>query len=230
MGTALPTSIDADYSDAGSPSRKAHQQHHDAIHGYTNAHDGASDPHVVYLRKADNLLALTDMAAARANLSVQSTAEAAAAYVAKAWRQEKVKTADESVASSIALQNDDHLFFTVGLGETWVWECELMVNGVTAADIAVAFTTPTGTLNWNAHGLDDAAAGSIASLKSDGSGTSGGAVTFGVNNTRQSLISIRGYLAATAAGTVQLQWAQVVADATATQVRIGSHLLARRVA
>lgn len=44
MGTNLPTGIDAEYPDR-SPGDAAHQQHHDAIHAYTNAHDAAVDPH-----------------------------------------------------------------------------------------------------------------------------------------------------------------------------------------
>lgn len=44
MATNLPTNIDATYEDRNEGDR-THQQHHDAIHGYTNAHDGAVDPH-----------------------------------------------------------------------------------------------------------------------------------------------------------------------------------------
>lgn len=45
MATDLPTDIDATYPDDGDASRKTHQQHHDSIHGYTNTHDTATDPH-----------------------------------------------------------------------------------------------------------------------------------------------------------------------------------------
>lgn len=46
MATSLPTNIDASYGDdPNDPSVVTHQQHHDAIHAYTNSHDGASDPH-----------------------------------------------------------------------------------------------------------------------------------------------------------------------------------------
>lgn len=44
MATNLPTDIDATYPDA-SPGDATHQQHHDAIHAYTNTHDAATDPH-----------------------------------------------------------------------------------------------------------------------------------------------------------------------------------------
>lgn len=53
MATSLPTNIDATYPDGPTDpadplydqSRKVHQQQHDQIHGYTNSHDTASDPH-----------------------------------------------------------------------------------------------------------------------------------------------------------------------------------------
>lgn len=46
MATNLPINIDTTYSDdPNDASRKTHQQHHDAIHAYTNGHDGAVDPH-----------------------------------------------------------------------------------------------------------------------------------------------------------------------------------------
>lgn len=83
MPTNLPTDIDSTYPDDGAPGRKLHQQYHDQSHAYTNTHDGAVDPHPGYLRKADNLAALADKAAARTNLAVQSTTEANAAYIAK---------------------------------------------------------------------------------------------------------------------------------------------------
>lgn len=44
MSTNLPTNIDSTYADQ-SPGDKTHQQHHDQIHGYTNTHSTASDPH-----------------------------------------------------------------------------------------------------------------------------------------------------------------------------------------
>lgn len=50
MATNLPTNIDVTYADR-SPGDKAHQQYHDQIHGYTNTHDGAVDPHPDYLLK-----------------------------------------------------------------------------------------------------------------------------------------------------------------------------------
>lgn len=143
------------------------------------------------------------------------------------------KTVDESVVSSTSLQNDDHLRFDVGASQIWVWECALFVSGSTVGDLQIAFTVPTGaTLNWHYHALAAAAAGPTGDLVSDGSTISGGAAANPVGvNTSQSLVIIKGYVSVgSTAGTVQLQWAQSTADATATQVRIGSHLIARRIA
>lgn len=44
MATNLPTDVDATYPDRD-PGDALHQQHHDAIHAYTNTHDTAPDPH-----------------------------------------------------------------------------------------------------------------------------------------------------------------------------------------
>lgn len=44
MATSLPTNVDSSYPDT-SDAEKLHQQHHDAIHDYTNTHDTAVDPH-----------------------------------------------------------------------------------------------------------------------------------------------------------------------------------------
>lgn len=42
------------------------------------------------------------------------------------------KPADESVASNITVQNDDHFFFPVKAGETWFFEANIIVrNGAT---------------------------------------------------------------------------------------------------
>lgn len=63
MATSLPTNNDATYPDDGSASRKVHQQHHDAIHGYTNTHDGAADPHPQYLTAAEGAAAYAAISA-----------------------------------------------------------------------------------------------------------------------------------------------------------------------
>jgi hypothetical protein len=42
------------------------------------------------------------------------------------------KTADESIASNIVSQNDDHLSFPVKSGETWMFESSILIrNGAT---------------------------------------------------------------------------------------------------
>lgn len=42
------------------------------------------------------------------------------------------KTADESIASNIVSQDDDHLFFSVQSGETWFFDISIIVrNGAT---------------------------------------------------------------------------------------------------
>jgi hypothetical protein len=117
VATALPTDIDATFPDDGAAARKQHQQHHDAIHSYTNSHDGAPDPHPGYvlhteadagfLAKADNLAALTDKAAARENLGAN------AAYAPRLYRGARVGLA---AAQSIPAATLTAIGFTA---ETW---------------------------------------------------------------------------------------------------------------
>jgi hypothetical protein len=77
VATALPTDIDATFPDDGAAARKQHQQHHDTIHSYTNSHDGAADPHAVYVLKAGGS-AITASAATVVPLVVRGAASQSA--------------------------------------------------------------------------------------------------------------------------------------------------------
>jgi len=141
------------------------------------------------------------------------------------------KTANEAVAVSATLQDDDHLFFALAANETWIFELLLWVAGPTAADIKLAFTVPTGaTLIWSGHGhnlnvvLTDE--GTIVNPPAEASGTS---LAFGTQGTKVPLRLFGMVVNGANAGNLQLQWAQNGATGTTT-VYANSWLKATRVA
>lgn len=147
-----------------------------------------------------------------------------------------VKTADEAVSNSAALQNDNHLSYSIVDTGTFIIDAYLFANGGNAAgDIKVGFSFPTGTLRFSGVGLDiglasgqvgTISAGAFASTPAT-SGTS--ALPYGVS-TLDNLIWIHGIFVATATGTLQLMWAQNGTNGTATNVLTGSHMLVQQVA
>lgn len=142
------------------------------------------------------------------------------------------KSADESVTSSTALQNDDHLTLAIAANETWALEYILFLSGADAGDFKSALSVPAGATGWRG-GIGPGVA--ATSGESDGRFTVKGDFTndliFGTNVTDTVTALIRTIVINGAnAGNVVLQWAQNTSNGTATQVRQNSHLLARRVA
>jgi len=145
-----------------------------------------------------------------------------------------LKTADESVTSSTALQNDNHLLYTIGATGTYAFDLYLLAtsDANAAGDINIAFTFPTGTLRLWGPGPDPAlASGTLAQGRfAAGAVTSGTAwQDFGLSTTSLGF-NIHGLFIATATGTLQFQWAQFASNANATTVRAGSHLIVKQVA
>lgn len=140
------------------------------------------------------------------------------------------KTADESVTSSAVLQDDDHIQFEVGPNEVWSFRCVLIYDGGTTGDIGVNFAGPAGaTISWGGYGAGTSVASApnatvINTLgRSTATATNYGAVAVG---TKQSIIMEGIIRTGSTPGTVKLQWAQAVSDATATTVYTDSHLKA----
>ena len=133
------------------------------------------------------------------------------------------KTVDEGVANSTTLQDDDELKGQLAANEIVAFQAYLHVTGVAAADIKIAFTVPTGATMWWAP---------FGTVMIDDSGTingtsvvtgSGSSVSFDTNSR---LINIAGYVANGAnAGNLQLQFAQVSSNASASSIKIGSSLV-----
>lgn len=137
-----------------------------------------------------------------------------------------------AVNNSTGLVNDPSLGGAIDAAGTYMWDALIFYDSSTVADIKFAFTTPATTaLRWSGTGLATTATTSegdvkIATIATSGSSTQFGGIGVGT------IISakIEGFMVATAAGTLQFQFAQQNLEATQTTIRNGSYLRAWRVA
>jgi hypothetical protein len=146
------------------------------------------------------------------------------------------KSADESLASNTTLQNDDHLVIAGIPVGSWELHGEFFAAGTSASDqdIKLAFTFPTGALSWSGAGLhvDWTNAANARDVNVEGtvnattSPTS--ARSFGLATSANQPIQIKGHLVNSAIGSLQVQWAQVTSNATATVMKQGSWMSLRR--
>lgn len=133
------------------------------------------------------------------------------------------KTADESVTSSVTLQNDNELVLDVAANTTYSFECVLGYTAGTTGDFKAAMNFPSGgTMFASVQRTDgstyaEAAGGQILS----GSAIAGG----GLGTTIPAMQLWRGiFMNGGTAGTFQVSWAQNVSNGTATTVKAGSIL------
>lgn len=147
-----------------------------------------------------------------------------------------VKGADENVVSSTTLQDDDELFIANIPPGTWEINGQLWAAGTSGInqDIKYAFTFSAGELTWagaslhpdwgsSAGARDVSIEGELEDSSSPTAAHAYGTVT-GANI--PTLIS--GRFTNTAAGTLQLQWAQNTSNADDTTLKAGSWFSLRR--
>jgi len=144
----------------------------------------------------------------------------------------KLKSADESVTSSTALQNDDTLFISLEANAVWKVSVFLRVFGANAGDIKIDWTISGGLtflttrfccgispLNtayvWDVNSNHKDASYSEAVGYGAGDGTNSGCI-------REDFL-----LQTVATGVLQMRWAQNTSDGTATKVLNGSHIIAQ---
>lgn len=134
------------------------------------------------------------------------------------------KTANETVNTSAALQDDDDLLFAVGASEVWEFECVLWYESATTPDLKVAFTCPAAaTLWWVLSGLNDTGTQWNENGTIVGSGTA--AALFGGGAASIRSARLRGLLVnSTNAGNLTLQWAQNTSNGSNTIVYANSTL------
>lgn len=167
------------------------------------------------------------LTAAQLNTALRDNLNAINGYV--------LKSADESVTSSTALQNDNHLLYTIGAVGTYV--ADLYLFGTSAAnaagDLNVGFSFPTGTLHYSATGLGlTLASGNDGTVTPPGllSATSGTSVLGVGLSTSTLFVWVHAILTATATGTLQFMWCQNSSNASASTLKAGSHMTVRQVA
>jgi hypothetical protein len=141
------------------------------------------------------------------------------------WVQQTsvIKSADETVTNSAVFQNDDHLTATV-LANTQYWvEFFLIYDGYSANDIQIQWSAPAGaTFDWTHGGLALGTAATLGTV-SRNYRTLADTGTIGCPNAASGSgnVIIPGYgrlVTAGTAGSLTLQWSQVVAGAATTAI------------
>lgn len=156
---------------------------------------------------------------------------AARSYHAYARRTVDGTAGTGLVNNSVALVNDPLLVLGVDSGATYQWDGVVYYSSSTTADIQFAFTTPTfSAMRWSGVALATTATTNEGDMRNATVNVSGTGTPFGGIGTG-TIITCRfdGYITTTAAGNIQLQFAQNTLDATNTTIRTGSYLRAWRV-
>ncbi|MFJ8163808.1 hypothetical protein ACIRBY_23175 [Streptomyces sp. NPDC096136] len=148
-----------------------------------------------------------------------------------------VKPADELRTSTTTNSGDAHLLVPAAANATYLVTGMLLYSARTDTDIKIGWTGPAGSsMDWIAHSQSQdgtggiAAAGVVVDKQSIGA-TSFPLGGFGAENTTIMTAPLWGRLVTSAtAGTLQLNWAQRVTNATSSIMRAGSWILLTRVA
>jgi hypothetical protein len=133
-----------------------------------------------------------------------------------------VKQVNESVISSIGLQDDNELTFPIGANEEWSYRFVIQANSNAAADLRFAVTAPSGAICQVAFSDPEGS----TSVGQYGCGVTSTSVP---GNTAVDLYEIVGTVQNGATpGNVTLQWAQFTLNASNTIVYAGSYVNAVR--
>jgi hypothetical protein len=145
------------------------------------------------------------------------------------WDTVVVKAADESVASSTALQNDDELLFAATNAAVYQFEAWLIVDGQGAGGSA-SFKFSFGEDNTFRGYLMRVAGNSGTGVAevTPGSVQQNQPLSARTQNGNLSVYVVGSWVSA--GGTFRLQWAQQVSNGTAVIVRAGSTLKIKRLA
>jgi hypothetical protein len=148
----------------------------------------------------------------------------------------KRKTADESIASSTVLQDDDHLTFAIAANEEWVAEYYISVgSALSTTSLKIAIATPSGATQLLTVALETSDTTASVNGRSDFTNSSGtDALNAGPSafTPAQSCSARAGLWVLNGAtpGNVTLQWAQQTSSVTALTFRKGSYMKATRIA
>lgn len=142
------------------------------------------------------------------------------------------KAADQFVNAVATIANDTDLHLSLVANAVYKFEAYLVYDGSTTADMDVKWNVPTGiTGGWSGQ-LFGSGASTTNSVQDLGQHAWGSTVTLGaVGVATEVCVPMRGLIiVGSTAGTLQLEWAQHVSDATNLTVRTGSYLGLKRVA
>lgn len=135
-----------------------------------------------------------------------------------------IKGSDQTVNNSATLVNDNTLLIPVAANATYEFRLRLAYNSGATPGFKFTFTVPAGAaVRFNSLVMNGGGLKSFTHAPGDTPALDGGATDLPV--TLWGEITVAG-----TPGTVQLQWAQVTANASNTIVRANSNLIARQVA
>lgn len=143
-----------------------------------------------------------------------------------------IKPGDETVASSITLQNDNDLAVSVLANSQYFVEFFIIYDAIQAADIQIGWTAPSGaTFDWTHGGLGTSAVASVGAVSRNyrvlaDVGTVGGPAA--ASGTKAVIPGEGRLVTGVNAGTLQLRWAQNVSNVTGTIVHANSVLIVQR--
>lgn len=137
------------------------------------------------------------------------------------------KTADETIISSAALQNDDVLLASVEANATYEFRLRVVINSGTTPDFKMGWTFPTGlTMAYDL--LEGETLGTAANVV-QGPYIQTDVPPVSTSGSDQPWIAEGLVIVSSTAGTLQWQWAQNTSTASNTIVRAGSYLRLTRV-
>lgn len=142
------------------------------------------------------------------------------------------KDAQETVTNSVTLQDDNEISITLEAGKTYLCRARIAFTGPAAADLRVAWASTGGiTLSKlrSCYGPEAATTNTASTaMRAQAAGALDTQVAYGTDGGSSWGIAFEEFVVETvtsgAAGTLTLQWAQVTANATGTNVTAGTWL------
>jgi hypothetical protein len=148
------------------------------------------------------------------------------------WLQQDwvIKPSDESVVSSITVQNDDHLFLSLAANTQYWFETFIIYDGHLDGGFRLNWTIPaSAAIHWTHGGLRASAGTSVGEVSRTAFTDTVNPAQIGcVTGSVTTVVGEGRITTAGTAGTMRARWAQLTSHATATRVLTGSALLVTR--
>jgi hypothetical protein len=141
------------------------------------------------------------------------------------------KTADEALANSTTMQDDDHLFVSVVANAVYWVQGWILYTAGNVGDFKMGWSAPTGaTLNWNAGGSVNTNLQAIFFDVQDVANTDSVGGNIGTTGRTQTATPHGLLKVSSTAGTLKFRWAQNTSEGTSLTVLTDSMLMLTRVA